>query len=275
MADDVLVNADVVPEEAAPFGWTVDRDSGERRPKKSPGRPKGVPNRPKVDLPHGKSPSLEDIKAAGAPIVEPDQDRAPGKAKRSWRAAGTVKEAPEIPPFRAGPIAKGMNRLYARTAKIVKVMDPAIGAAILSTTRKDDDDDITVGEAWEELAKTNPRIRLFLLRLIAGGAWGQLLMVHAPIFMAILLKDGIRQHIPFMAMVEAMLSNEDDYEAQDQTLDVSAMLGGLRPEDAQQMAAMAQQMMANMAGNMTSNLPRQPSQQDISYQAEAFDQDSA
>jgi hypothetical protein len=228
----------------------LDAKTGERRKKRNHGR-----TRKGAGLPSGGSPSLEQMKAAKPD--EPEGDRAPGKPKRSWGGSGdkAPKSAPEpAPAFRAGPIAKGMNRLYARTAKVVKVMDPEIGAAILSTTLKDNDDDVTVGEAWEELAKINPRIRVVLLKMIAGGVYGQLFMCHAPIFLAVIMKDGIRQRIPMARFVDAFLSNDDDDQGGGGgALDLSAMLGGLTPEDAGQMMEMANQMMGQMAAGMPRN----------------------
>jgi hypothetical protein len=233
----------MAPDENAPHGYMLDKNTGERRPKKS-GR--GRPSR--ASLKGGASPSLEEIKAT-RPEVSPD-DVKPEKGKRNWRADRPPKVREAVPAFRAGPIAKGMNRLYARTAKLVKVMDPEIGAAILAATRKESDDDVTVGEAWEELAKINPRVRGVLLKLIAGGVYGQLLMAHAPIVLAIVMKDGIRERIPMARFAAALLDNDDDgTPGAEPAFDVSTLLGGLTPEDAGQMAAMANQMMAQMAGN--------------------------
>lgn len=80
---------------------------------------------------------------------------------------------------------------------MIRVADADIGQALIDITRKDDPEDVTVGEAWEQLARANPRIRRFLLRLIAGGAVGQLFMCHAPVLMAVLMKESVRKHIPF------------------------------------------------------------------------------
>lgn len=237
---------DMGPSEEAPYGWMVDAKTGERRKKRNHGRTKKG-----AGLPSGGSPSLEEMKAANPD--EPEGDRAPGKPKRSWGSGDKSPKAPPepAPAFRAGPIAKGMNRLYARTAKVVSVMDPEIGAAILSTTRKDTDDDVTVGEAWEELAKINPRVRVVLLKVIAGGVYGQLFMCHAPIFLAVIMKDGIRQRIPMARFVDAFLNNDDvDQDGAPAGTDLSAMLGGLSPEDAGQMMEMANQMMGQMASQM-------------------------
>jgi hypothetical protein len=92
-------------------------------------------------------------------------------------------------------IAKGVNRLYRRAGKIIRAMDADIGQAVIECTRKEDPEDITVGEAWEGLAKGNPRIRAFLLRAIADGSWTELVLAHAPIGMAIVMKPAIMRMI--------------------------------------------------------------------------------
>lgn len=243
------------PDADAPFGYTIDRATGQRRAKLLPGRPVGSKNKTPEPAAAtstlGNSPPLEDLKTAAVKDKQPE-DRPPGKPKKTRTTRrGTEKTEPDIPPFRAGPIAKGMNKLYARAGKIVRVMDPAIGEAILSITRKETDDDVTVGEAWEDLAKTNPRIRAFLLKMIAGGAWGQLFMAHAPIFLAVIMKDGIKKHIPFLKLIEAMLSPDEDGGPSD----ISQALGGLTTEDAEQVMAMAQGLMGQMGAGLVFKAP--------------------
>lgn len=202
--------------------------------------------------PVGTTPSLDELKASAGDKAKAEDDRAPGKGTKAKRTRGRrPKDEGQVPPFRAGPIATGMNKMYARAGKIVKVMDPAIGEAILSTTRKEAEDDVTVGEAWEELAKTNPRIRAALLKMIQGGAWGQLIMAHAPIFLAVIMKDGIRKHIPFMKLIEAILSEDDTGEPSS----VSVMMGGLTPEDAAQAMEFAQGLMSQMGFGMMARGP--------------------
>lgn len=245
--------------EEAPYGYTRDRQTGEIRPKKSPGRG-GARN----------APSLEELKAAktgqGAADTGPAEpepaaaaDRAPvapDRRTRKRKDKAAKKAAEPVPQYRQGVIAKGMNKFYARAGKIVRVWDPHLGEAILATTRKESDDDVTVGEAWDELARGNPRIRGFLLRLVAGGAWGQLAAAHAPIFLAIAMKDGVRRFIPFSGLLEAMLSDDEDGTASD----LSQAIGGMTPEDVQQMMGFAQGMMAQMAGGMSHGepMPRVP-----------------
>jgi hypothetical protein len=251
----------LAPDADAPYGYMVDPASGERRAKKRPGRQK-------VAVPEfsASTPSVDELKASKGP-VKPDEDRSPDapqpkpRGKRSRTRERAVKAAPAtVPPFRAGPIAAGMNRLYARAGRIIRVWDHDIGTAIIQTTRKDSDDDVSVGEAWEEFAKVNPRVRGFLLKLIETSAASQLFMAHAPIFLAILMKEGIRKHIPFGKLLGAVLQDDDGAPS-----DVSQTMGGIQPEDLNDMMAQGMAMFSQMMGEMPRSAggagpaPRDPS----------------
>jgi len=238
------------PDDDAPYGYMIDRTTGERRPKLRPGRPTVI------SLDEEKaptlSPTLDELKSSSK-AGSVSEDRAPSlKTKQTRRGRSNKAKTPEaVPAFRAGPIAKGMNALYAKVGKIVRVMDSDVGAAIIATTRKENEEDVTVGEAWEELAKVNPRIRAVLLRLITGGAYGQLFMAHLPILLAIMMKESIRKHIPFMKLVQAMGSDDDGPTSSPE----ETFFGGMSQEDMQQMMGMAQGLMANMP-RMQDNPPR-------------------
>lgn len=210
---------------------------------KTPASPRTVP------------PSVDELKETTA--AAGDEDKAPGTGTRPpkgsrARAKSGKREPVDAPPFRAGPIATGMNKLYARTGKILRVMDPDIGNAVLASTRKESEDDVTVGEAWEELAKVNPRIRVTLLKMIQGGAWGQLMMAHAPIILAILMKDAIRRRIPMFKLVSALFDGDDDG-----TSAGGDFTGGMNQDDLNQAMAMAsglvEQMMAQGGPSRASN----------------------
>ncbi len=228
----------------APYGYTIDRKTGERRAKKVSGRP-GKGSVPETVTVAGESPSLETLKTEK---VKREEDRSPGKPVRTRRAG---KTEPELPSYRQGVIAKGMNSLYAKTGRIIRAMDYDIGTAVIAATRKESPDDVTVGEAWDELARTNPRIRRALLKLITGGAWTQLFMAHAPIFLAIIMKDSIRRHIPLGGLMESVLSPDD---VTGEPSEMSQAMGGLTPEDGQQMMEQAMGMMQNMGIDLGSLL---------------------
>lgn len=234
----------LAPDENAPYGYTVDRATGTRRPKKTAGRPKVSSGEDDSTPDLSGSPAPEALRSG--PKLAREDDRAPARArvraKRGrLRADRAPKEAPEVPPFRAGPIAKGMNKLYLKAGKIIRVFDPEVGNAIIECTRKESDDDVTVGEAWEEIAKVNPRIRAFLLKMISGGAWTQLFMAHAPIFLAFVMKPAVAKHIPFMNVAEAFLTDDDGQPSEE-----AEALGGLQAGDVEQMVGFANQMAAQM-----------------------------
>jgi hypothetical protein len=242
--------------EEAPFGWMNDPVTGERRPRKRPGKRSKA-----AQPPAGPQPTLDQLQDLGR-LPETAEDVAPGASKRRPRRSRTPKPAPELPPFRAGVIAKGVNRLYRRAGRVARLLNRDIGTAIIATTKaakpsEDDEDDqddhLTVGEAWEAMAKTNPRIRMWLLRFIAGGAMSDLFEAHLPILLAVLMVDGIRQRLPLAGLAEAFLTDDDEDE--DGTSPLAQMMGGINPQDMAQMMNMAQQFM----GQAAASVPRAPS----------------
>lgn len=234
------------PDDQAPFGYTIDKATGEKRAKLRPGKQPGTPAK--------KAP------AADEPPVDPATDRAPGsvRAKRSrLYGGGTIRRGrapkpdPEpLPPFRAGPIAKGVNKIYARAGRILRALDHDLGTAVILTTRKESEDDVTVGEAWEEVARTNDRIRAFLLKVISGGAWGQLVMAHAPIALAMLMKDSVRKRLPLTRLAEAFFEPADGDEDQADAGDAGPTVAGMNLADLQQLGELAQNLMAGAVGRM-------------------------
>ena len=234
----------------APYGWTKDEATGEMRPKKSPGRPR-------------KSPSLDDLKArqeadAAAGAETPAADRPPSAPRRKRRGRASTpsadRPAPPVPQHlrSEGAIAKSVNQLYRKAGKLVRVMDADIGQALIDITRAEDADDVTVGDAWEQLARTNPRVKAFLMRMLAGGAWSGLVAVHAPVFMALLMKDSIRKRIPFARLAMAMV--DDDGEPGEAPA-AGTPFDGLRPEDMAAMMAMAQATAEQMMSGRGPDVP--------------------
>jgi hypothetical protein len=148
---------------------------------------------------------------------------------------------------RGGVIAAGVNKLYRRAGKILRAMDPDLGNAVIACTRKDSDepDELTVGEAWENLARTNPRIRAFILKAISGGAWGDLLMAHAPIGVALIMKPAVQRMIPFRRLMESMAEPDEDTPEGE-----GGLPGGMTMDDFEQMRQTAAEQARRMAGKM-------------------------
>ena len=223
----------------APYGYTIDRKTGEKRPRKRAGRGVRVVKTEEPPAP---------------PQTEREPDRVPGKVKpepktRGARRATAPKPEPEpLPVFRAGPIAKSVNKLYLRAGKLVRAMDPDIGTAIIAMTKAETEDDVTVGEAWEEVAKNNPRIRRALLKLISGGAWSQLIMAHAPLLLAILLKERIARRLPLMGMLASFLDDSDAEPAPAAApTGMADLFAGLTPEDLHEAMGAFNQFMPGFA----------------------------
>lgn len=245
-------------EEEAPYGWMTDPVTGDRRPKKRPGRRSKT-----AKVPVGPSPAIEQLQALGS-LPDDAEDTAPGAPPKGRKKPAMRTEA--LPPFRAGVIAKGMNKLYRKAGRIVRIWDYELGGAIIASATRaaddDDDDDTTVGEAWEAVAKSNPRIRAFLLKLMVGGAWSALFTAHLPIFMAIAMKESVRSRIPFLQLAETLLTDEPEGGAGGGAVPsgLAQMMGGINPDDMAQMMAMAQGLMGQMAADVprAPNVPREP-----------------
>ena len=228
---DLPPEPELEPDEEAPYGWTRDRQTGELRPKLRPGRP--------------KHPPTADELRAGEPPPPMPPDQAPRPGRRRQRAA----PAPDVPMPAGGIIATGVNRLYRRAGRIVRAMDHDIGSAIIECTKPDPDDPdfVTVGQAWENLAKTSPRIRRVLLNLIRGGTWQDLILAHAPIGLAIMMKPWIQRllaRLPLGKMVAAWMSREDEEGADEGG---EAAPGGMTEDDVRKMATRMGMDMDEMA----------------------------
>lgn len=258
LAGDVLFAEDPPSEDVSagqesaqdiPDGYVRDRDTGEIRPRKRPGRrPKPV------------TPPDETELAAAAPI-EPEPDTAPkppGKHRRFFAIPDGPAE--EIPMPRGGVIAKGVDRLYRRAGKIIRAADYDIGQAVIECTRREDDDDQTVGEAWEAVARNNPRIRRYLLTAVSGGDWADLVMAHAPVGMAIVMKPAISRMIIPQADDKGNLQQPGIIGRAVQSFlepDEDSADGDLLPEDAEEIASVANAQMERMADRVARSMTPQ------------------
>lgn len=227
-------------QDGAPYGYTRDRKTGELRAKVRPGRPKHPPGAEEL--------SAREPVAPEADAPPPDHPH----GRRRTRARTDDTPAPPMP--RGGVIAREVNRMYRRAGKIVRAMDEDIGQAIIECTRPEqvepgEEPNPTVGEAWENLCKTNPRIRRWILQIISKGAWTELLLAHAPIGMALFMKPAIAGRLinsqGFLGRL-AQSFFEPDEDTQE---------GDLTPEDGQEMADLAESQFEQMADRVAAKLP--------------------
>jgi len=226
----------------APYGWTTDPATGERRPKKTAGRPR-------------KPPPIEELKAAKAAETPgegasegpagPAGDRAPSPGKRNSRAKTADAGAPQ---HRPGLITKGMNKRYRQIGKLIRGLDHDIGQALIlmaeNTSEDPEDEDTSVGACWDEVARVNPRVRKFCLSVIQGGAYGALVMAHTPLGVAIAMKFVSADPGFFGKIIVSMAEPDEDTPEGEGGLpfgmtaaDVSQMMAMVGPQIEQQMAA--------------------------------------
>lgn len=275
----------MAPDEDAPFGYMKDEKTGERRPKKRPGRqrvrkpaepePAAEPEPEQQAGPEsGPAPLFQEPAELEREPLERTEDRAPdtgrkrggrGRSQRGRAAAAAIapKEPKPVIPFRAGPIAKGMNKLYRKIGKLLRVANRPLGQAFIDVTTKEDDDDLTVGEAWEELARVNPAIRGVLMKMVTGGAYGGLFFAHLPILIAVLMLDPVASRFPLGKILLALAEDgEDDDQEQDgedgefPSFPLGGLLAGMSQADMAQAMAFAQQMGDQIGMRATGSVQR-------------------
>lgn len=90
------------------------------------------------------------------------------------RERKTATGRPKAP----GKIAEGFAGLYGTIGMAAMPFVPNTAMAILSSAEN-------IGQLYEELATTDPKIRAFLLKMLEGSAYSKLMMAHLPIAFAL------------------------------------------------------------------------------------------
>ena len=235
------------PSEGAPYGYMFDKETGGIRPRKKwPGR-------------HAPPREVKTPKPDDAPTAAEDTPPGGHRRKRPFRpqrqASAPAAKPVGMPP--PGRITKGVNRLYRRAGKAVRAFDDGIGEAFIlisQNTAGEGEPDDSVGAAWEDLARANPRIRAALVKLLAGGAWGALIEAHLPVVAAIIVKDAVRRRIPFGRVLASMAEPEPD-----SAPGTGGLPFGMTMEDAQTMARTFADTFPNFGGG---SMPPWPPQQE-------------
>lgn len=132
---------------------------------------------------------------------DPFPQDTPKPAKKSFREMlgfppkkAKVK-APKVrkptPPMPKGGIAQGIGNMYTGLGLGIGMVDPHCGMVIVENAE-------TCAEAWEELAKKNPKVRRALLMLLETSDVTKIVIAHAPIMMAL-----ATHHVPFVQTMVA------------------------------------------------------------------------
>jgi hypothetical protein len=132
---------------------------------------------------------------------EPFPQETPKPAKKSFREmlgfpakkakVKTPKPRKPTPPMPKSGIAQGIANMYTGLGLGIGMVDPHCGMVIVENSE-------TCAQAWEELAKKNPKVRRALLMLLETSDVTKIVIAHAPIMMAL-----ATHHVPFVQTMVA------------------------------------------------------------------------
>lgn len=116
------------------------------------------------------------------------------RARQEKAAEEETKKPASDSPFsvrpampKAGVIKRGVADIYITIGALLTPIDPVCGSALIESSEN-------VGEALEELAKADPRVRRALMSLLQTSAYGGVIAAHAPIIMAIAAHHFIKKN---------------------------------------------------------------------------------
>lgn len=111
--------------------------------------------------------------------VEPPKDAAASAAADAPPSAKPRATKERTPTTRATSLEKRLTELYVSLGTLVIVADPVCGTAVIQQAPE-------TAAALDTLAKENPKVKRALEKMLAGGAWGSVVMAHFPIITTIL-----------------------------------------------------------------------------------------
>ena len=121
----------------------------------------------------------------GKPLIDytiETPDNSVGRTKRASSKPSTKPPRP-VPPWKEGAIAKFAQGLYETVGGMGEPFDPICGAAFTRVAEP-------AGKAWEKLAKQHIGVRRFFGYIMSGSTIAEVLIVHAPLALAIVSHHG-------------------------------------------------------------------------------------
>ena len=88
-----------------------------------------------------------------------------------------TREEETRPQYRPGILVEPLTDLYRTMGLVIMPFNQATSTAFLQNAEP-------CAQAWDELARTDPKMRAFLMSLLQTGGWAKVLVAHAPIAMA-------------------------------------------------------------------------------------------
>jgi hypothetical protein len=143
-----------------------------------------VPDHKATSRPRGLKEILTDRRSRGEDEANSDGGRAGGPRDRRTKQNKSAA-APRMP----AQLGKQVAELYGLAAMMLMAFDPPCATAVMESAER-------CGEAWENLARTNPGVRRVLVSLTQGSAWSSVVFANAPIISAIAI-----HHIPAVSKI--------------------------------------------------------------------------
>lgn len=110
------------------------------------------------------------------------KDRLPDPEVEKPLVDSLIDDPEKVTPtvYKAGVLVRPLTDIYETIAGFVMLADPVCGQAIAKSAP-------AAAKSLDELARVNPAVRKALMRLVAGGVTGKVVMAHLPIIMAIMM----------------------------------------------------------------------------------------
>lgn len=159
----------------------------------------GAEESPDPIIPDVESPFTPEEAAERQSFVDralhgPRRER-PTRKRREKLSDGPGSPPKVTPPKpRPGTLAKPLTELYVTLGAFLLPFDPACASAIINSAPK-------CADALENLARENPAVRKAIIALVETSVWGQVIVAHAPIMLAIAIHHipGVREQMGNLA----------------------------------------------------------------------------
>jgi len=137
-------------------------------------KPKDTPPRARARAPRGSS-KTENKQTEDKPAATP----------RTF-----VRDDDETPKYSPGLLVKPLRDLYVTVGTLVLPFNQAVGTAFIQNAE-------ACARSLDNAAKTDKQIRRVLMLLITGSVWGEVIVAHMPIMMAlaVTMVPAVRQSL--------------------------------------------------------------------------------
>lgn len=112
------------------------------------------------------------------PRPPPQQRSRSRSTSKEASSASTPDDSEKVTDYRPGILVKPLRDLYVTVGTLVLPFNQPVGTAFIQNAE-------ACAKALDNAAKTDKQIRRVLMLLIQGSVWGEIIIVHMPIMMAL------------------------------------------------------------------------------------------